>query len=95
MLPVSENLGFWGLLDSPLERDIWALDTDGAWSLMKEILMFELARVSKNNSYSGFNGHLRFKIKSTMESKTFAETSARRYRIVDAEMFFFAKNWIQ
>jgi hypothetical protein len=33
--------------------------------------------------------------KSTMESKTFAETSARRYRIVDAEMFFFAKNWIQ
>jgi hypothetical protein len=24
-----------------------------------------------------------------MESKTFAETSARRYRIVDAEMFFF------
>jgi hypothetical protein len=26
-----------------------------------------------------------------MESKTFAETSARRYRIVDAEMFFLLK----
>jgi hypothetical protein len=33
----------------------------------------------------------RLKTQSTMESKTFAETSARRYRIVDAEMFFLLK----